>query len=663
MPSLCICASSPPARQHLTPPTQRRLQVVRSSASAAVAALRLASARLPACFSAGIPSPPRMKHSSRPDLEARRKSSTLHYQTFPTKPPTSRGAPPSPDPSFGHRRGDSDASAQHHESPLPKKQLAVLAIIALAEQTALNSISPYLPEMTTTFPGVTEDKVGIYVGLIASSFALAQFATNFFWGWLSDRIGRKPVVLLGTLLTTACFIAFGFCRTLWQAIVVQICMGLVNGNQGVISTCLGEITDRSNQSRAFTYLPVVYGIGGITGPIVGGLLVFKKNPFTGRESSYPYLPPNLFSAAILFIDMVLTMLLLEESLEEAKDLPPLGKRIENLFTWLWQFTSPSRSPTYIRRRVGKHRRTGSSSTHGDDDAASDASQESAPALLPNVSNGENLSKREVLNRDTLLLLITFLIFQFANISYNSLYPIFAQAPPPTGRSLSTEEIGVSLAFAGAITILFQIGIYGKLREKMGNKTTYRVSLAAFVVAFLLMPWVGYKDGGNTGASLGHGKVIMWIELGFVLIVKTVASVGGLTSALLLVSNPFLPFLKDKYIGTNNSQLTSVCRRSLTPRPIMPSLAHSMAWLRPFPQVAVRSDLSYQVACSLPQPGSGQRARRWLLASSAASPLLGSYSALAFGAQVLNRKAGMKKRVVRQTRMRMTKTKTKSKTQA
>ncbi|KAL0260277.1 hypothetical protein SLS55_003963 [Diplodia seriata] len=495
-----------------------------------------------------------MKNSARPNLEARRKSSMLHYQTFPTKPPTSRGPPPSPDASFGHRRGDSDASAQHHESPLPKKQLAVLAVIALAEQTALNSISPYLPEMTTTFPGVTEDKVGIYVGLIASSFALAQFATNFFWGWLSDRIGRKPVVLLGTLLTTACFIAFGFCKTLWQAIVVQLMMGLVNGNQGVVSTCLGEITDRSNQSRAFTYLPVVYGIGGITGPIVGGLLVFKKNPFTGEKARYPYLAPNLFSAAILLVDMILSMLFLEESLEGARDLPPLGKRIENMFAWLWQFTSSSR-PTYIRRVAGKNRRRDSSSTHvdDDDDDASDVSQESAPTLLPNVSNGENLTRREVLNRDTILLLLTFLIFQFANISYNSLYPIFAQAPPPTGRNLSTEEIGVSLAFAGAITILFQIGIYGKLREKMGNKTTYRISLAAFVVAFLLMPWVGYKNGDNTGAGLGRGKAIMWIELGFVLIVKTVAAVGGLTSALLL--DPGKPNLQN-HDQANLSQITN-----------------------------------------------------------------------------------------------------------
>ena len=283
----------------------------------------------------------------RPPID-KRKSSTLHYQTFPTKPPTSRGPRQSNSPPNGPASG-SEPDDQHHESPLPKKQLIVLAIIALAEQTALNSISPYLPEMTKSFPEVKDGQTGLYVGLIASSFALAQFTTNFFWGWLSDKIGRKPVIICGTFLTMLSFLAFGFCRTLWQAILVQAVMGIVNGNSGVVSTCLGEITDRSNQSRAFTYLPVVYGIGGITGPIVGGLLVFYKNPLdSGKTNPYPYLLPNLFSAAVLGIDLVVCMLFLEESLEEAKDLPPLGKRIGNLFTRMWQFTSSTR-PSYVPR--------------------------------------------------------------------------------------------------------------------------------------------------------------------------------------------------------------------------------------------------------------------------------------------------------------------------
>jgi MFS family permease len=501
-------------------------------------------------------SKPRVHPLAKPTL-MQRQSSTFKYNTFPAAPPRNLGnkaskddmkktvsavPPPSPPP---EQSSDNSENHEHHETPLPKGQLAILAVIALAEQTALNSISPYLPEMASTFPEVQDGQVGLYVGLIASSFALAQFATNFGWGLLSDRIGRKPIVLLGTFLTAVCFVLFGMSRTLWQAVVVQVLMGSVNGNQGVISTCLGEITDRSNQSRAFTYLPVIYGLGGITGPLAGGLLVFKKIPFTNRDNPYPYLPPNLFAAAVLMIDLVLTMFFLEESLDEAKDMPPLGKRVGTLFTWIWQFTS-SRRPTYLRRnrnlKSTEQHQYGAISQNGDgateDD--SDDSVGSAPTLFSSPKNDHSrLKMSEVLNRDTILLLITFLIFQLANISFNSLYPIFAQAQPPTGRDLNPEEIGFSLAFAGVITILFQIGIFGRLREKAGNKATYRAGLAGFVVAFLLIPFVGYKNGSdrhNTSPTTTTGKVWLWIELGAVLIIKTVAAVGGLTSALLLITN-------------------------------------------------------------------------------------------------------------------------------
>ncbi|KIW27355.1 uncharacterized protein PV07_07099 [Cladophialophora immunda] len=465
----------------------------------------------------------------------RRKSSTPHYQTFGgISPPKSRGRPLSDSSnSSSHDLHNGEDNHHHHSSPLPKKQMAILAVIALCEQTALNSISPYLPAMASTFPEVNPGQVGMYVGLIASAFALAQLATNFFWGWLSDHIGRKPVILMGTIFTAACFVAFGFVKTLPQAIVVQAFMGLLNGNQGVVSTCLGEITDRSNQSRAFTYLPVIYGLGGITGPVIGGVLVFPRNPFDrSKPNPYPYLTPNLLSAAILLIDFVLTSIFLEESLEEAQYLQPLGSRVRNLFTWLWQFTSSSR-PHYLRRKGKSHQ----SPTHQNglaelsDDEDTDGGAET-PGFLP---ASDELKKKDVLNRDTILLLVTYLIFQLSNISFNSLYPIFAQASPPTGRNLDPEEIGLSLAFAGVVTILFQIGIFGKLRDMMGNRWAYRIGLAGFVIAYVLMPWVGYKDDadGNVGT---RGAAWLWLEICIVLLIKTVAAVGGLTSALLLITN-------------------------------------------------------------------------------------------------------------------------------
>ena len=435
---------------------------------------------------------------------------------------------------------------RNRETPLPKGQLAMLAIIALAEQTALNSISPYLPEMASTFPDVNAAQVGISVGLIASAFAIAQFATNFLWGWLSDRIGRKPVILCGTLLTAGCLGAFGFCRTLWQAIIVQALMGLVNGNAGVVSTCLGEITDRSNQSKAFTYLPVIYGLGAVTGPIFGGLLVFPNNPFNPDQvNPYPYLGPNLCAAAVLVASFSLSTLFLEESLESAQELPPLGKRVGSIFAWIWQLTSSYRPESLERSKKTAHepqayRHLPRGAPPSDDEMSvggdGDGVNGSMPDLFP-CNGQEQITKADVFTRDTILLLTTFLISQLANISYNSLYPIFGQASPPAGRDLGPEEIGVSLAFAGVVTILFQIGIFGLIREKIGNKITYRAGFAGFVIAFVLTPWVGYKDGRDgPNNPTTTGRIWLWMELGSVLIIKTVASVGGLTSALLLITN-------------------------------------------------------------------------------------------------------------------------------
>ena len=475
-----------------------------------------------------------MSSSKRPDL-ARVHSPTPHYQTFPTEPPKGKGKPPQHDAassaanSSSNSRPRSSSSTTKHETPLPTRQLAVLAIIALIEQTALNSIAPYLAAMVASFPGVDPDQIGIFFGLVASAFAFAQFATNFFWGWLSDKIGRKPVILLGTALTAACFIAFGCSRTLWQALMAQALMGLVNGNQGVVSTCLGEITDRSNQSRAFTYLPVVYGIGGITGPLLGGLLVRRDITPEITQNGYPFLLPNLISAGLLVIELILTMMLLEESMSEMKAIPPLGRRVGNLFVWLWEMTGMSRRPRTKYRRRKAHAASSAATTpmsqEGDDEP---------PEFFAPGNDTGHLRLKDVLNRDVLLVLVTFTIFQLANIAYSALYPIFASAPQPVGRALSPEEIGLSLSFAAVVTIVFQVGVFGKLRDKLGNKMSFRVGLGGFIVAFLLTPWVGYKNATN--GVTAHGKAWLWVELGVVLIIKTVATVGGLTSALLLITN-------------------------------------------------------------------------------------------------------------------------------
>jgi magnesium-transporting ATPase (P-type) len=147
--------------------------------------------------------------------------------------------------------------------------------------------------------------------------------------------------------------------------------------------------------------------------------------------------------------------------------------------------------------------------------------------------------RQILNWTTVSILLTYLIFQVANISFNSLYPIFASAPPPTGRELGPSVIGVSMSLAGLVTILFQLSLFEPLKARLGNLGTFRLSLLGLAICMVLMPWVGYQDD-NGLFGWGTGRSWLLAELGVILVLKNLSAVGGLSCVLLLVSNLFNP---------------------------------------------------------------------------------------------------------------------------
>ncbi|KAI2610482.1 MFS general substrate transporter [Hypoxylon sp. NC1633] len=457
----------------------------------------------------------------------RRLSTQHHYQTFPTPPPRTAGRRPG--------SGSSSSNSMNHDhgatTPLPVKQLALLALLSLSEQTALNSISPYLPEMIESFPGVSHDDVGLYVGLLASAFALAQLATNLLWGYLSDTIGRKPVMLLGTLLLCLCFAGFGFCTKYFHIVLAHAAMGLLNGNAAVVPTCLGELTDRSNQSKAFTWLPVVYSLGSITGPALGGLLVG-----TVSRDTYPFLAPNILGAALLAISVVVLAIWFEETLEDQEDMPTWSER----FSWLSCSTKRSKDGSKRSWTWPGGRDTDSEQTQtnvddtGEDAALLDPQEDEHGEGDPKPSH-DTTTWRQLLNRTTIALLTTHLVFQLSNSSFNSLYPIFASGQTPTGRDLHANVIGVSLSIAGAFTILFQLFLFRPLKSRLGNVRSYRGSLLGFAITMALMPFVGYVDS-DPPFGVGDSKIWLYLEIGVVLIIKNICAVGGLSSVMLLITN-------------------------------------------------------------------------------------------------------------------------------
>ena len=439
-----------------------------------------------------------------------------------------------------------ERSTSAHTTPLPWTQLGLLALLSLAEQTALNSIGPYLPAMVASFDEIPDGQEGLYVGLLASAFALAQLVTNLLWGYCSDRVGRKPTMLLGTSLLMVCFIFFGFCTTYAQLIMVHVAMGLLNGNAAIVPTCLGEITDRTNQGSAFTWLPVVYSLGSLTGPALGGLLAGP----VGR-SRHPFLMPNILDAALLLSSVVVLAVWFEETLDctDSSGASPALDWTAKAHDWcmvcLGRRSKNSRGKD--RRACYRGSQDEAHAHLDDDNEVSDqsADEEHGFLELEGDSDGEGGDTKKddvedqqsamngLRNRNTLAVLGTYLVFQLANISFNSLYPVFASSPPPTGRGLGPGTIGVSLSLAGLATMLFQVFVFQSLKARMGNLGTYRYSLFGMALSMAVMPWVGYLDSGpNLG--LGTGEAWLYGELGVTLVLKNICAVGGLSSVMLLV---------------------------------------------------------------------------------------------------------------------------------
>eukprot|EP00292_Cryptomonas_paramecium_P023125 CAMPEP_0113672034 /NCGR_PEP_ID=MMETSP0038_2-20120614/6033_1 /TAXON_ID=2898 /ORGANISM="Cryptomonas paramecium" /LENGTH=187 /DNA_ID=CAMNT_0000588247 /DNA_START=108 /DNA_END=667 /DNA_ORIENTATION=- /assembly_acc=CAM_ASM_000170 len=174
-------------------------------------------------------------------------------------------------------------------TPLPRHDMFVVVCLMTSEATAYTCLFPFVPFMVRTFD-VDEENVGLYSGWIASSFMIGQLMTAFLWGWLSDRIGVRPVMLLGLGSTVVCTILFGFCMNLTQAIIARFTLGFLNGNVGVAKTFVGLITDETNEARAFGMMSVCWGAGSIIGPSIGGLLAQPANQF---PDAFP--PGSLFA--------------------------------------------------------------------------------------------------------------------------------------------------------------------------------------------------------------------------------------------------------------------------------------------------------------------------------------------------------------------------------
>jgi len=146
-----------------------------------------------------------------------------------------------------------------------------IMIAVLIDMAAIGVIVPVLPTLVASFSTDQADQAFWY-GVVAAAFGLANFVASPILGALSDRFGRRPVMLLGFLGLGVSFFGTAMTTSLIGLIIARTLGGAMQANIAIANAYVADISAPEERAKRFGFLGAMMGVGFIVGPVVGGLL-------------------------------------------------------------------------------------------------------------------------------------------------------------------------------------------------------------------------------------------------------------------------------------------------------------------------------------------------------------------------------------------------------
>ncbi|OWA35642.1 tetracycline resistance MFS efflux pump [Saccharibacillus sp. O16] len=190
--------------------------------------------------------------------------------------------------------------------------------------TVIAPVVPFLVAPYVHNPG----EQALMVTLLTSVYALCVFLASPGLGALSDRFGRRPLLLICLLGSSLGYLIFGIGGALWVLFVGRIVEGLTGGSIGTIFAYFADITPRERRTQYFGWVGAMVGVGTMLGPVVGGLL-----------AKFGYAVPLYAGAGITLLTMLFGLLYMPESLDKSRRLAKISVDRLNPFTQLIRILS------------------------------------------------------------------------------------------------------------------------------------------------------------------------------------------------------------------------------------------------------------------------------------------------------------------------------------
>jgi len=182
--------------------------------------------------------------------------------------------------------------------PSARPRLAIIWLTIFIDLVGFGIVMPVLPYYSQQF-GVH----GIGYGALVGGFSLMQFVSTALLGRLSDRIGRRPILLTTMVLNAAGYLLFAFAPSYWVLLVARLVSGFAGGNISAAQAYVADITTAENRSKGMGLIGMAFGLGFIIGPGIGALL-----------APFGHVGMGLFAVGLSLVNLVSAYFILPESL-------------------------------------------------------------------------------------------------------------------------------------------------------------------------------------------------------------------------------------------------------------------------------------------------------------------------------------------------------------
>jgi MFS family permease len=320
-----------------------------------------------------------------------------------------------------------------------KSALATVFLVVVIDLLGFGIILPLLPFYAQEFAASA-----VMIGLLYSVYSFMQLIFSPIWGSWSDRIGRRPIMLLSTFGAVIAYVVFGLAESLGVLFFSRVIAGMMGGNISTAQAYIADVTDSANRARGMGLIGAAFGIGFVIGPATATALIHPTfhemvanagfTEFASWMGENRYALPGFFAAFLSFCSFLMVLFKLPETVDTSKPREKVFRRPSVFTPKFWRL---------LKDQKGKSARG---------------------YLIP--------------------LVIGFFLLSFGESSLYSAFPLFAESE----LNMTAEQVGIQFFYIGIIAVIVQGFLIKSLTNAFSEVKLFMVGNILMVIGLGLIPF-------------------------------------------------------------------------------------------------------------------------------------------------------------------------------